>query len=189
MRGRDSLGKGKGLKKDLIGAFVILIGILTIPTINYIYNCLKFKSDHRVLVVSYKHGGSRKPSNYEFKYQAAWSLEQGFTKVVEKAWHGKDWLAGVESFKADTRSWSRQVVGNIIYKKQKLLKRLEGIDRARQRHEGNGLYRLEVSLWKEYYKLSYQEELTWYQRSRCQWLQFGDKNTRFYHMSTKTRQK
>ncbi|XP_061363867.1 uncharacterized protein LOC133307381 [Gastrolobium bilobum] len=42
-------------------------------------------------------------------------------------------------------------------------------------------FKVEASIWHK------NEELTWYQRSRSNWLAFGDRNSKFYHSATKAR--
>ena len=66
---------------------------------------------------------------------------------------------------------------------------LEGIDKAKQDHPHPGLLKLEEKNWREYMKVVQQEELIWFQKSRCSWLQFGDKNTSFFHASAVGRRK
>lgn len=75
-------------------------------------------------------------------------------------------------------------MGSIPKRKRELLRRLEGVDRAMLAHPHQGLVRLQGKLWAEYLKVVHQEELIWFQKSRCKWLQFGDRNTRFFHMTT-----
>lgn len=48
---------------------------------------------------------------------------------------------------------------------------------------------LKKDLWHGYEKILYQEEFFWYQKSRCQWLNFGHWNTRFFHTSTIVRRR
>lgn len=122
-------------------------------------------------------------------YQAAWTLEPGFTDLTKKAWEGKSWHEGHKSFTESVTVWNDKVVGNIPQRKRRLIRRLEGIDLARNDNRDNGLFRLEKKLWREYVKLSNQEEMIWFQKSRCKWLLFGDKNSSFFHMSTKIRRK
>ncbi|XP_061371831.1 uncharacterized protein LOC133314370 [Gastrolobium bilobum] len=40
---------------------------------------------------------------------------------------------------------------------------------------------LNRSLWRELETILIREELCWFQRAKCNWLEFGDRNTRFFH--------
>lgn len=48
---------------------------------------------------------------------------------------------------------------------------------------------MQETLWKDYEKTLLHEETLWYQRARHKWLQFGDRNTKFFHTSTLVRGK
>lgn len=45
----------------------------------------------------------------------------------------------------------------------------------------------EQELLDEYQTILQQEELLWYQKSRKEWIAFGDRNTSYYHRSTMIR--
>lgn len=51
------------------------------------------------------------------------------------------------------------------------------------------LSRLEHKLHEELNLVLFQEELSWFQKSRAQWLNDGDKNTRFYHLKVLNRRR
>ncbi|KAK8573189.1 hypothetical protein V6N13_100000 [Hibiscus sabdariffa] len=44
---------------------------------------------------------------------------------------------------------------------------------------------LEIELKKELNMVLAQEESFWFQRSQCQWLNDGDRNTKYYHCATR----
>lgn len=64
---------------------------------------------------------------------------------------------------------------------------LAGIQRSEAYGMSSFLHNLERDLMREYQDRLYQEELLWYQKSRTQWIRDGDRNTRFYHLSTLVR--
>ncbi|XP_028773909.1 uncharacterized protein LOC114730961 [Neltuma alba] len=150
---------------------------------------LRFKSDHRLLVINSDNHENSKRRQRTFVYQAAWELEDDFKDVISTAWNGKTWLEGVKTFHKEALKWHDQQVGNLVRRKKELMKRLVGIDRERRLHDHPGLRRLEEKIWGQYHKTILQEEIQWYQRSRCKWLQWGDRNTRFFHASTILRRK
>ena len=46
------------------------------------------------------------------------------------------------------------------------------------------LINLEKTLLKEYNQILQQEEIFWAQKSRCNWINFGDRNTSYFHTKT-----
>ena len=55
--------------------------------------------------------------------------------------------------------------------------------------ETESTLRLEKTLREEYEHILLQEELMWFQKSRENWVRFGDRNTRFFHTQTVIRRK
>ncbi|XP_028783726.1 uncharacterized protein LOC114739817 [Neltuma alba] len=179
----------KGVKERLDWTFGNLKWETEHPQSKASHN-LKYKSDHRIIVVN---DGQRTPQGEYarrlFRYQLAWALEESFKEVVCSSWDNVEWCEGARKFEKATLSWNDTVVGNTMKKKKQVIRRLEGIDRARQNSVTNGLFKLEQKLWKEHSKLVAQEELIWFQKSRCKWLQWGDRNTKFFHASTTIQQR
>ena len=67
--------------------------------------------------------------------------------------------------------------------------RIAGIQRHSSYQYSRFLQTLEYQLLGEYSRVLHQEELFWFQKSRAQWMSQGDRNTRFYHVSTVVRRK
>lgn len=66
---------------------------------------------------------------------------------------------------------------------------MEGVAKALAKRVSVGLLHLEAKLKKEWADVLLQEEMLWMQKSRIDWPKLGDKNTRFFHMSTLVRRR
>ncbi|KAH9661422.1 reverse transcriptase domain-containing protein [Citrus sinensis] len=82
--------------------------------------------------------------------------------------------------------WNKDIFGNIIYRKRKLLARIGGIQRILETKPNHNLTRLEVKLQKDLEEVLTQEELLWLQKSRRDWTLYGDRNTAYFHKKTLT---
>lgn len=149
------------------------------------------KSDHCPILLKLGDGWSRQVwKETNFFFQSAWLTHETFSKLVEDTWKmGMDWSEAVNSFTSAAKVWNYNVFGNIFRKKERILKRLEGIDRAIERGSNRDFQPLQRDLWLEYEDFLLQEEMYWHQRARCDWLALGDKNTHFFHMATKMKKK
>ena len=94
-----------------------------------------------------------------------------------------------EKIKASRRSlhwWSKQCFGSVCSSIEVKTRQLE-----REEAAIPVLQNVQVikSLRQELYSLHTKEEKMWKQRSRTQWLQNGDRNTRFFHCQETCRQR
>ncbi|OMO51807.1 reverse transcriptase [Corchorus capsularis] len=82
------------------------------------------------------------------------------------------------------QAWNKDEFGNIFERKKQLRARIAGLQCSLSLHYSHQLQMLETDLLREYNQILQQEETFWAQNSRVQWLQQGEKNTRFFHLST-----
>nr|XP_029148343.1 uncharacterized protein LOC114925220 [Arachis hypogaea] len=119
----------------------------------------RLHSDHCPILV-HCHGGPRVKGSRPFRFQAAWATHPSYKHVISKAWN--------------------QEFGGVT-------ERLKMIDQIRRRLEVSDVLSLrikEAELREDYNRLLLQEELFWYQKSREQWVKYGDRNTKFFHLQT-----
>lgn len=147
-----------------------------------------FGSDHAPIRVTTD--TERDHHRRRFFFQATWPSHKSFGKVVSNNWNEGDSIMSNARHMADVLAkWNKNTFGNIHARKRKLLARIGGIQKAMANNCHNGLVHLNNKLQAELEEVLNQEELLWFQQSRENWIKSGDRNTKFYHLSTKVRQK
>ncbi|XP_072087303.1 uncharacterized protein [Arachis hypogaea] len=132
-----------------------------------------------------------KKGNRPFRFQAAWATHPDYKAIVQKSWDSTDFgihrkLLGVQEASLEFNS---TVFGNIFIKKRELEGYLNRIQRKMEADDDPILKHKEEELRAEYNIVLAQEELLWYQKSKDQWVRYGDRNTSFFHMQTIPRRK
>ena len=65
-----------------------------------------------------------------FRFLATWLTDERFGSFVNGSWNKRaNFLEAVADFTKQTRQWNKEIFGNIIYRKRKLLTRIGGIQR------------------------------------------------------------
>lgn len=123
-----------------------------------------------------------------FRFEAVWIRDDRCTAVVEKAWNeevrGSDFVKLYKK-QAGTRDalckWNKKVFGNCQSRINLLLQKIKDIQ-SNNDSADNGFF--EATLQSELSEWLLRSEILWRQKSRELRLKEGDKNSKFFHLST-----
>ncbi|CAN1744115.1 LINE-1 retrotransposable element ORF2 protein, partial [Linum perenne] len=154
------------------------------------YHLERLKSDHRPLLVrlipSVRYNKSPRP----FRFNAAWLGHDEFPSFLDLSWkRGRNICASLQGFEDDCRNWNSEVFGHIFKRKRYLEGRLKWLESRNQSSFSEEQARTEEEVRAELEKTLWQENMLWLQKSRLQWIRDGDRNTKFFHLSTLKRRK
>uniref|UniRef100_A0A2N9GM00 RNase H type-1 domain-containing protein n=1 Tax=Fagus sylvatica TaxID=28930 RepID=A0A2N9GM00_FAGSY len=120
-----------------------------------------------------------------FRFEEMWTMDPRCEETVQQAWSanvsGSPMFQVSEKIKASRHSlhrWSKQQFGSVRFSIEMKTKQLEEEEAAAPAAQNALTIK---NLCQELYNLHVKEEKMWKQRSRNQWLQNGDRNTRFFH--------
>lgn len=146
-------------------------------------------SDHNPLILNTSFPLNRvgKP----FRFESFWTMEESCKPVIEEAWaqtftgsHMERVCKKLRGCKVKLKEWDRLNFGDLrlqiaILKDQlaEVQKKLD-LDINPEVQAVKKMIKLKLEdLWQK-------DAMYWHQRSRIKWLQLGDKNSRFFHLST-----
>jgi ribonuclease HI len=111
--------------------------------------------------------------------------------VVHNAWEESEnvYTRAATLFTDRVTVWNRDIFGNLFHRKKRVLARLSGAQKALASHPTPFLWNLERDLLAEYNSILDQEQEFWALKSRVNWLIDGDRNTKFFHISTLVRRR
>ena len=123
-------------------------------------------------------------------FEAMWTREEGYRKVIEAAWDPLNANPDVQIWdrikccQAHLKTWNRREFGNVnrnLKQKQSRLQQLEALNLLHESTE-------EIqALKKEINEVMIREEMMWNQRSRALLVKYGDRNTKFFHAAASNR--
>ncbi|XP_057760107.1 uncharacterized protein LOC130980442 [Arachis stenosperma] len=150
----------------------------------------RLQSDHCPILVRCA-GRPQPKKNRPFWFIAAWVTHPEYKNIVNQSWqagyremHGK--LSEVQK---NSLEFNSKVFENIFVRKCKLERQINFLQKRLEVMEDLSMRKKEKQLIEEFNNTLVQEELLWFQKSREQWVKFGDRNTKFFHVQTLVRRK
>jgi exonuclease III len=150
-------------------------------------------SDHRPFQILLQEPVTKNKRRRPFRFEQAWTRLKSCDTVVSEAWHSNtpgshmfEVTEAIKSCQRELMKWDKEVFRSSqqkIHQLGEVLRRLE--DRAMSEENHHEMKKLK----SEMNVLSGREEIKWRQRSRVQWLEEGNRNTKFFHNKANQRRR
>lgn len=137
-------------------------------------------SDHNPLKLVFDNGHTpRQHRNRSFKFESMWIRHTDCAKLIVEIWDPEsDVLSSLDNCRIGLINWSRRSIGSVKGQIKKTRHRLGELQEATITDDTK---LEEKKLKSELEEILERENAMWKQRSKVQWAQEGDRNTRFFH--------
>lgn len=116
--------------------------------------------DHNPVCLRSLGSGNGQRANRSFRFEAMWLRQEDFKSFLTDSWAtSEDIEHSLAQFRSALGPWNKEIFGIIESQKQRLLSRLEGIQRSNAYPHSEFLYKLEVELHGKLNRLLVLEEL------------------------------
>ncbi|GLT61462.1 hypothetical protein SLA2020_341660 [Shorea laevis] len=156
-----------------------------------LFHCTRMGSDHSPLLLSLQ--AIPETRRKRFRYELKWQMQTGYSDAILQGWSTDKTgsplfylMSKLHNLKKTLQTWSRNVPKRPQEEIDKLQKELDALQ-----HNQSSISTIEQeeNLIKKINTLWAQEEAHWFQRARANWINFGDKNSRYFHaVATRRRQ-
>lgn len=132
-------------------------------------------------------------SKKQFKFEILWAEKEECGQIINEGWSSPfegsfsfQWVQKLKKVSNLLLAWSKEVSPNNRKKIVEIKNKIADLQGSDMSEEGF----IEVQQLIEELKVVWgREEKYWHQRSRINWMKYGDKNTRFFHQSTLQRRR
>ncbi|KAF7154153.1 hypothetical protein RHSIM_Rhsim01G0092300 [Rhododendron simsii] len=126
-----------------------------------------------------------------FRFESFWTMEEQCKSIISEAWlqeyEGTKMVQVCKKLrgcKEKLKVWNRINFGDLRFQIAVIKDQLVDIQRKIEEGYKAELADAEKGLLCKLEDLGQKDALFWHQRSRIKWLQLGDKNSRFFHLTT-----
>jgi hypothetical protein len=129
-----------------------------------------------------------------FRFNPRWIQEEGYSALVARIWNESIlgspfyvWEGKLRKLKRALKEWAK-TLPNPISKCLEARQQLEAYQLEIEKVEpSEQSLQQEARLQKDWHQACREEEKHWQQKSRCLWLEAGDKNTAYFHKQAEAR--
>lgn len=136
-------------------------------------------SDHKPLLINTMPTSDSPPK--PFCFEAMWINHPDTSLAIEEAWNRSlSFASRLKNTKIALKQWNKTVFGNIHVK----LKHLKlTIDSLQSQPQTSAVISLENSVQRDLDDLTRREEMFWREKAKARWIEEGDSNTHYFHLT------